>query len=51
MKDIWKSNFIQITSYLNRTIENPSIIIVAIAIFLENKYYPQVFLDEFLYKM
>ena len=35
---------------LNRTIENPSIIIVAIAFFLENKYYPQVFLDECLYK-
>ena len=36
---------------LNKTIEIPSIIIVLRAIFLENdKYYPQVFLDECLYK-
>ena len=36
---------------LNKTIEIPSIIIVLRAVFLENdKYYPQVFLDECLYK-
>ena len=37
---------------LNKTIEIPSMIIVARAIFHENdKYYPQVFLDECLYKL
>ena len=37
---------------LNKTIEIPSMIIVARAIFLENnKYYPQVFLDECLFNL
>ena len=37
---------------LNKTIEIPSITIVVRAIFLENnKYYPQVFWDEFLNKI
>ena len=37
---------------LNKTIEIPIIAIVVRAIFLENnKYYPQVFLDESLYKI
>ena len=37
---------------LNKTIEIPSVIIVARAIFLENnKYYLQVFLDECLHKL
>ena len=37
---------------LNKTIEIPTITIVVRAIFLENnKYYPQVFLDECLYKI
>ena len=37
---------------LNKAIEIPSMIITARAIFLENnKYYPQVFLDESLYKL
>ena len=37
---------------LSKTIENPSMTIVVRAIFLENnKYYPQVFLDECLYKL
>ena len=37
---------------LNETIDIPSMIIVVRAIFLENnKYYPQVFLDECLYKI
>ena len=37
---------------LNKTIEIPTITIVAGAIFLENnKYYPQAFLDECLYKI
>ena len=37
---------------LNKTIETPTITIAVIAIFLENnKYYPQVFLDECLYKL
>ena len=35
---------------LNRTIEIPVLVIVVRAIFYENKYYPQVFLDECLYK-
>ena len=36
---------------LNKMIEIPSMIIVVRAIFLEiNKYYPQVFLDEYLHK-
>ena len=36
---------------LNKTIEIPSMIIVVRAVFYENnKYYPQVFLDECLYK-
>ena len=40
------------TSYLNKTIEIPSMIIVVRAIFHENnKYYPQVFLDQCLYKL
>ena len=37
---------------LNKTIEISSIIIVVRAIFLEDsKYYPQVYLDECLYKL
>ena len=37
---------------LNKTIEIPSLIIVARAFFLENnKYYTQVFSDEYLYEM
>ena len=37
---------------LNKTIEIPTMIIVVRANFLEsNKYYPQVFLDECLYKV
>ena len=37
---------------LNTTIEISSMIIVARVIFLENnKYFPQVFLDECLYKL
>ena len=37
---------------LNKTIEIPSMVIVVRAIFLENnKYYPQVFLDEGFYKL
>ena len=37
---------------LNKTIENPSMIIVVRAIFFENnKYYQQVFLDKCLYKL
>ena len=37
---------------LNKTIEIPSMIIVARAAFYENNnYYPQVFLDESLYKL
>ena len=37
---------------LNKTIEIRTITIVLRAIFLENnKYYPQVFLDECLYKI
>ena len=37
---------------LNKTIEIPTIAIVIRAIFLENnRYYPQVFLDECLHKI
>ena len=37
---------------LNKTIEIPSMIIVVKAVFHENnKYYPQVFSDEYLYKL
>ena len=37
---------------LNKTIEIPSMTKVVRVIFLENsKYYPQVFLDECLYKL
>ena len=37
---------------LNKTIEIPSMIMVVRAIFYEkNKYYPQVYLDECLYKL
>ena len=37
---------------LNKAIEISSIIIVVRAVFQENKkYYPQVFLDEYLYKL
>ena len=37
---------------LNKAIEIPTITIVVRAVFLENKkYYPQVFLDECLYKI
>ena len=37
---------------LNKTIEIPSMIIVVRAVFHEkNKYYPQFFLDECLYKL
>ena len=38
--------------HLNETIEIPIMAIVIRAVFYENnKYYPQVFLDECLYKM
>ena len=37
---------------LNKTIEIPSMAIIVRTIFLENyKYYPQLFLDERLYKI
>ena len=37
---------------LNKTIESPKMTIVVRAAFHENnKYYSQVFLDEFLYKL
>ena len=37
---------------LNKAIETSSIIIVVRAVFYEyNKYYPKVFLDEYLYKL
>ena len=37
---------------LNKTIEIPNMVIVVRAIFYENnKYYPQVFLDEYLYEI
>ena len=38
---------------VNKTIEIPSMMIAVVrAIFLENsKYYPQVFLNEFLYEL
>ena len=37
---------------LNKGIEIPSMIIVVRAVFHENnKYYPQIFLDECLYKL
>ena len=49
MKNIWKSNLIQLP--LNETIEIPSMIIVVRVVFHENnKYYPQVFWDEYLHK-
>ena len=35
---------------LNKTIEIPSMTIVNRATLYENKYYPRVFLNEFLYK-
>ena len=37
---------------LNKTVEIRDMIIVIKAVFSENsKYYPQVFLDEYLYKL
>ena len=37
---------------INITIETPNIIIVVRAVFHENnKYYPQVFISEYLYKL
>ena len=36
---------------LNKTTEISSMIIVVKAIFLENKFYAQVFLGEYLYKL
>ena len=40
------------TSYLNKTIEIHSMILVVRAVFHGNdKYYPQVFLDGCLYKL
>ena len=37
---------------LNKTIETPGIVIVVRAAFYENnKYYPQILLNEYLYKM
>ena len=35
---------------LNKTIKIPSMIIVVRAVFHENKHYPLVFLDKYLYK-
>ena len=53
MKNIWKSKF-NSDDYLplNKTLEIHRMIIVFRAIFYENKkYYPQVYLDECLYKL
>ena len=36
---------------VNKMIEIPSMIIVVRDFFHENKYYSQVFLDEYLYKL
>ena len=53
MKNIGKSNLIQMTIYLlKKTIEISIITIVLRAIFHENnKYSPEVFLGEYLYKI
>ena len=52
MKNIWKSNLIQVTSYLQKTIDFHSTVIVVRAIFHEsNKYYAQVLLGEYWYKL
>ena len=36
---------------LSKIIEIPTMTIVVRAVFYENKYYPQVFLYEYLYKL
>ena len=36
---------------LNNTIKIPTMTVVVSAIFLENKYYPHIFLDGCLYKI
>ena len=36
---------------LNKTVEIPLMTLIVRAIFHENKYYPQVFLDKCLYKI
>ena len=36
---------------LNKTIEIYNVTIVVRATFYESKYYPQVFLDEYMYKL
>ena len=52
MKDIWKSNLIQVTIYLLNKISKIIMTIIVRAVFHENnKYYPQVFLGESLYKI
>ena len=54
MKNIRKSNQIYSDDelHLNKAIEIPGMIIVVRTIFLEkHKCYPQVFLDECLYKL
>ena len=58
IRNIWKSDLFQFCLItfnlelpLKITIEIPSVIIVIRFIFSENnKFYPQVFLDEYLYK-
>ena len=48
MKNMWKSNLIDVLP-LTKTIEIHSIIIVVGAAFHKNiKYYPHVFLDEWI---
>ena len=53
MKNAWKWNSIQITIFLwKKKIELYDIVIVVRFVFNDgNKYYPQVFLDECLYKL
>ena len=52
MKNIWKTKFNPDDELpLNKAIEIPGMIIVVRTLFYENnKYYPQVFFDECLYK-
>ena len=51
MKNVSKSN-LDDELPLNKTIKAPSMIIVVRAVFHENnKYYPQISLDECLYKL
>ena len=53
MRNVWKLNFIPMMIYLQKTLKRYVMMIIFIrSVFYEGgKSYPQIFLDEYFYKL